>query len=699
MTTPDDKIEARLERGWQQFNQGKAQPAREVARTVLRRHPDHPEALRLLGRSMVALGKAKVGLEHLKRAVSLVPADIPAKLDYVVAVWQLGGRDQALKDLLRIIAQAPKHAQARELAGHFLSSLGKNKEAFEQFVACAKLSSDDVHTQRQLMAQFEKMGQNPAVILCARRIAELTPDDKNAHLKLGIALQNSGKRLDAIEAYRRAVEIDPKFGHALYNLGRMLNRTQQHAEAIEVLRRCIEVDPRAALPYNMMGMSLVRQGRIEEAIASYRKANEADPKYDTSRGNLLFASCYVEEDGEKLLELHRDWVRHVPSKLKLVPYRHQPKASDSGRPLRIGYVSADFRDHVVARFLRAPYACHDRSRFHIVSYHTDGRVDSQTAWFKERSDTWRSIPRVDPESLAKQIHADRIDILVDLNGFAGGNHLSAFALKPAPVQATWLGYPATTGLDTIDARFTDSLADPPGTTEAFHSESLVRLDPCFLCYSPWPGSEAFPTDPDDDSRPVTFGSFNNFPKVRPATLDLWARVLQRVPGSRLVLKARSLGDEEPRRMVLERMESHGIDRDRIEFIGNVPDILEHIRLYKRIDIGLDPFPYNGTTTTCEAMWMGVPVVTLAGKLHAGRVGVSLLTNAGLPDLVAETADQYVEIAAGLAADRDRLRQLRRDLRPQMLASPLMDAEAFTQRLESAYQELWSSYLAKSGSAV
>jgi predicted O-linked N-acetylglucosamine transferase (SPINDLY family) len=289
------------------------------------------------------------------------------------------------------------------------------------------------------------------------------------------------------------------------------------------------------------------------------------------------------------------------------------------------------------------------------------------------------------------IAADNIDVLVDLAGHTAGHRLGIFAHRPAPVQVSYLGYPATTGLSRIQYRLTDALADPPGTTEAQHTERLVRLPASFLCYAPPAGEQAPPVNepPSLASGQVTFGSFNDASKVSDRVLALWARVLTAVPGSRLVLKNKGLADQSVRQRIRDLMRAHGVEGDRLELLAFKPDLTTHLACYQAVDIGLDTFPYNGTTTTCEALWMGVPVITLAGEAHVGRVGTSLLSGVGLGQLCADSEEAYLATVTALAGDAGRLRELRAGMRERLRRSPLLDAAAFTRALEQTFIDLCS----------
>jgi predicted O-linked N-acetylglucosamine transferase (SPINDLY family) len=375
-------------------------------------------------------------------------------------------------------------------------------------------------------------------------------------------------------------------------------------------------------------------------------------------------------------------------------FRPDAHANDRGaeRRLRVGYVSPDFRSHSVAHFLEPLLRRHDRNAVEVFCYAEVNWPDARTECFKQLADHWLLTVGMSDEEVAERIRRDRIDILVDLAGHTASGHaaksrLLVFARKPAPVQMTWLGYPNTTGLKAIDYRMVDEVTDPVGEADAFASETLVRLSGGFLCYGGDDGPPAPGPVPSLTTGTVTFGSFNSPPKLSPATLDAWAQVLARLPEARLLLKGKPFADAATRALYHDRLAERGVGPERVELAPWLPE-QAHLALYDRLDIALDPFPYNGTTTTCQALWMGVPVVALRGDRHASRVGASLLTQIGLPELIADSIGAYVEIAVALAGDPARLADLRHSLRRRMLASSLCDAAGFARKTEHTYRTMW-----------
>jgi predicted O-linked N-acetylglucosamine transferase (SPINDLY family) len=395
---------------------------------------------------------------------------------------------------------------------------------------------------------------------------------------------------------------------------------------------------------------------------------------------------------ETLLDAHRAFERTLPPVPAPAPHAN---ARDLERPLRVGYVSADFCAHPVGYFILPVLAAHDRARVAVHCF--SGRLveDDVSARLRGHAAAWRSTVGVDDAALAAQIRADGIDILVDLGGHTAGNRLGAFARKPAPIQVTWLGYPATTGLRAIDYRLSDAFADP-ADADRQSVEALVRLPGGFHCYVPADAAPDVAPAPARAQGVVTFGSFNNLSKVNARVIAAWGRVLAAVAGSRLLVKARPLADPDTRARYQALFAQAGVAPERVSLIATATSWRDHMAQYGQVDIALDTFPYNGTTTTCDALWMGVPVITLRGDRHAGRVGVSLLSHVGLPELIADTLDDYVAKAAALAGDLDRLAALRTGLRPRLVAAPIGDPQRFTRALEDAYREMWRRWCAPPG---
>jgi predicted O-linked N-acetylglucosamine transferase (SPINDLY family) len=609
-------------------------------------------------------------------------ADAHGLLGVVLA---LGGRNaDAVASFERAIVLAPAVAAYHNNLGNVLSSLGRGEEAVAAYGRALALRPDDAQTLNNLGTVLKAAGRLADARDAYERALVLNPDYAEAHSNYGNALLESGRIEEAAASHRRALAINPGYAVAHNNLGSALKRTGEYAAAAACFESALKLMPAYADALSNLGEVRRESGEAGAAIDYYRRALDAEPARPAIHSNLLYAQNFVAglDRGAHYAE-HRRWAElHAPP----ATLTHANDANPERR-LRIGYVSPDFRRHSVSYFIEPVLAAHDPDAVEVFCYATSNLRDEVSDRLRGLADGWRDIDALGDGAAAQRIGADGIDILVDLSGHTMNGRLGLFARKPAPVQVAYLGYPNTTGLEAMDYRLTDARTDPEGDAEAFHTETLVRLPGGFLCYRPPDDAPPVATPGD---RPVTFVSCNNLAKVTPRVVAAWADLLSRLPSSRLLLKAKALGDGAIRRRMAESFARLGVAPDRIDMRGWV-DAGSHLGVYGGADIGLDTFPYNGTTTTCEALWMGVPVVTLAGDRHAGRVGASLMARAGLGDLVAATPAAYIETALGLAGDREALGRIRRRLRAMMADGGLTDAGAFTASLETAYRKMWRDW--------
>lgn len=534
----------------------------------------------------------------------------------------------------------------------------------------------------------EQAGRHDDALLFYERAAQLSARPGPLHTRRGVIHQQRGDHRAALDAYRKALAAGGADAQLLLNLSAVLGHLGAMELARTTLLQALQRDPTVASAQTNLGLILTMQGEVEAGLAPLRRAVALTPGDPEAHDKLLFALNYSDRTTpEKILKAAREFDRAV--RKRVGPARPMAVADRApGRPLRIGFVSADLRNHPVAIFLRPLLAARPPGA-EVFLYGDSRREDEQTARLRQHADGWRSIAGLDDATVRDQIAADRVDVLVDLAGHTAPNRLGVFARRAAPVQVSYLGYPSTTGLATMDYRLTDAWADPPGQTEAFHTETLARLPRGFLCYG---------RDDDDPEvvpapagRPVVFGSFNNLAKLSPATLQLWREVLTATADSELLIKTAAFEDRPTLEAFHRRLATLGFPRGRVRLSPPLKQEREHLAAYGEIDIALDPFPYAGTTTTCEALWMGVPVVTLVGRSHASRVGLSLLTQAGLEEWAAASPADYVRIATTLASDPARRDELRQSLRDRLQRSALMDAagqaEAFFAALRRCWQEI------------
>lgn len=553
---------------------------------------------------------------------------------------------------------------------------------------------DNLSLRAALTATLHELGQFAAAEFHARHAYRAAPDDFGALFNLARVLMPLGRAREAQELLKEALEIDPRGTVARAQLINLHLTFEENKEAIEQCKLGMEHDPRDLSIGLLLASAYRKLGKTAEAREVFTRLRwEHGDNPEVWAATASFLNYDPQATPEEVTAAHRQYGLLVAQHAERVRFEH-PVRDDPARPLRIGLVSHDFHAHSVSFFVE-PFLRHaDRANFAYTLYHTSTRSDIVTDRLKALADRFRSMPQGSSPVVAQRVYDDKIDILIDLSGITMGHRLHAMQLRPAPVQFTYIGYPATTGIPNIDYRIVDSLTDPPGA-ESFATERLLRLDPCFLCCVPAiHRSDVVPPDwkppPPDHNPPdrVLFGSFNAAMKLNDPQLTTWARLLRTVPGSRLLIKAAGLEGTERASDILQLFEREGVDRGRVEMRGWAASGADHLGMYQRVDVALDTYPYNGTTTTCEALAMGTPVVTLAGRLHAGRVGVSLLTNAGRPEWIARDEDEYVSIAAALAGDREKRVALRDETSAKFLASAICDGPGHARRLEAAFREAW-----------
>jgi predicted O-linked N-acetylglucosamine transferase (SPINDLY family) len=571
-----------------------------------------------------------------------------------------------------------------------------------------------------------RLGSSREAEHCARRMLSIAPSNVTALAEYGAALHCQGRLDEAIKHYEKALQLNDKNGEAHYffanaclergllnqaihhfyrtlailpghieatnNLSALLTNYGKIEESLRLLNAALKVKPNSfhmlinlARSHLFVGNAAKALEILAEVVRLYPGSAEAGSKY------LLCLNYLPQQSPERVYQEHLRWARNHTTNLPR--YTGYGDRCQITRPIRIGYVSPDFKNHSVAYFVEPVLANHDRTRFSITCYADVATPDNTTKRLESLSDHWHSTHKLSDNELCEKIRSDSIDILVDLAGHTANNRLAVFARKPAPIAVTYLGYPNTTGLPAIDYRLTDTIADPPEAADKCHTEKLVRLPDGFLCYKPPADAPAASAAQRSNTDGVVFGSLNNLAKVSQELIRTWARILRSVDTSRLFIKSKATADPYTRSQLIHSFDNEGITRDRLSFGAFTRDRAAHLANYNRIDVALDTFPYNGTTTTCEALWMGTPVVTLCGKVHAQRVSASILSQLGLTELIAHSTAEYRDIAIGLAKDPTARMQMHADLRGTMLASPLCDAPRFTMNLENAYTSMWKEYCA------
>lgn len=716
-----DHVEAWQLLGLLAHQAGNSVAAVELLQQALARHPQHYVALGNLGEAYRALGKLDEAIACYQRALEIKPDHARASFNLGNALSETGRLDAAVAAYRRAVASQPDYADAYNNLGVALARSQRLDEAVAAYRCALRLRPDHADAHNNLGITLGEQGRWDAAVAEYRRAIELQPEYPEAHNNLGNALKEQGRLAEAMASYRRALELQPdyadahgnsgviltalgRFGEAIAesekairlqpahadaqnNLGIALAEQGRLGEAIAVYERLLKLHPSYADAYINLGNAWKDQGRVPEAVAVYRRALEIAPADAPALSNLIYTLLFIAAGNDRVIRAEQErWHRQIGGPAQRFIRRHENERNPE-RPLRIGYVSADFRDHVVGRNLRPLFQNHDRRRHRIFCYAAVVRPDRMTEEFREQADGWRNILGTTDEALAEMIRADRVDILVDLAQHTAGNRLPVLARRPAPVQASFAGYPASAGVEAIAHRISDRYLEQADTG----GEHIHFID-SFWCYDPCGMELPVSPLPAERNGGVTFGSLNNFCKVTEPMLRLWGRVLAAVEGSRLMLMS-AAGSH--RQRGLEILRGEGIDPRRVEWV-EPRGRAAYLELYHRIDVMLDTFPYNGHTTSLDALWMGVPVISVAGSSSVSRAGLSQLSNLGLPEMVAYSQNEFVRIAQELAGDRQRLAELRRTLRGRMEASVLMDGPRFACGIEAAYRAMWREWCAQEG---
>jgi protein O-GlcNAc transferase len=667
------------------FVEGRMEEAERTYLRVLELDPGFGEAQFELGN--IARRRRRRD-EALERYRSALQAGLNSAMNFV----RLGNGLTALDDLesaaasfLRATELEPRNVNARFALGGALYDLRRYDEAVACFAQALAINPDSAEALVNLGAVLRGRGRREEAIACFERAIARAPELAEAHLNLGIALADFHDLDNAKRSVERAIALAPKSDEALVALAMIARKGLDFGQAMKLCGLALERGPNLPQVYMDLGAVHVEAGEVAQGIECYRTAAHTPALRQDALASIAMAAHYVETDPATVLQAQRDFGAHAARPL-LPAMARTPGGARPDR-LRVGYVSPDFRRHAVASFFEPLLAHRDRDRFEAVCYFNHPGPDEVTQRLRSMADDWRDCVRWSDEELAARIREDGIDVLVDLAGHTSWNRLLVFARRPAPVQVTWLGYPGSTGLSAIDHRISDWQVDPEGA-EAFNAENVLRMPHSYFCFQPpTEVSDAKPL-PASNAAGLTFGSFNNAAKIGAATLDLWSEVLRAVPASRLVLKHKAFGDAEVRERFLTRFVERGVDAGRLAMSGWMREQTDHLAAYREVDVALDTFPYNGATTTCEALWMGVPVVSLSGRTHASRMGRSILAAAGLHAFCAKSKDQFVQIAHGLS-DRANLAELRGQLRERLRQSALTDAGRFARDFERCLDQAWS----------
>lgn len=686
-----DHVPMLLALGAARHQTGRRDDAEDAYRRVLDLRPGQPFATVSLAQVRLEQGRPEQALAVLADCPAGEQRDGRVLLKRSEILWAMRRFAEAREACEEAAARFPQDDVVRGALGRYCFEAGEVEKAEAWLREATVLAPQNPWHRTQLCAvllRLSRIGEawveGERAVLCGQPL----PD---AYLNLGNVHRARGDAFTADLCYRRALAINPRFATAFYNLGVLAQENSRFGAAETLYRQCLDLDPHRPDAHGNLGVVQNILGRPAEALAALRKADALGPGNPRTLSNILLTALHCDGLGqEEVTRLHFSFGERFEASAAPPAF---PVRQRQDRKLRIGYVSTDFKRHAVAYFLQELWRHHDRKKFEVHAYHAFAGSDDMTKRLEALADRWRDIASLSDAQAAACVREDGIDILIDLGGHTSGNRLPLFARKPAPVQVTYLGYPATTGLRAMDARLTDELADPPGRTGQAYTERLEYLPAPFLCYCP-------PDDAPDVAEPpvlgagaVTFGSFNKLAKLSDTTLALWGQVLAALPRATLRIKDIALSDPGCRAVLSERCARAGVPMDRLVLLSGSPTRQEHLAQYGAIDIALDTFPYHGTTTTCEALWMGVPVVTLVGEQHHSRVGLSILASVNATDWAALDKAAYVAKAVALASDPDALRATRRTLRETMRRSRLLDGGRLARDLEKTLDTLWERFQA------
>jgi protein O-GlcNAc transferase len=616
--------------------------------------------------------------------------NINKAIQLVLKHYYMGELQQAEEMCRKILKNNPNDAELLYFLGIIYGQMGKDDSSMQYIKKSLQFNQNNTDAYFALGTLMKQRGLLDEAISYFQKVIDINPKYVEAYENLGNILKEKSLINEAIFIYQKAISLNTRNSDVYNNLGECLIKEWKIDDAITIYKQAIQLNPANVSAYNNLGNAFQIRGNPIEAEMYYRRAIEIDSSNNVPYQNLLFVMNYNSfHNAKKILDENLQFAKRFEEPLlaSISPYNNEKSLH---RRLKIGYVSPNFNAHSVSYFIEPVLSNHNKEEFEIFCYSLDSLEDEVTKRLREYANHWRNIAKISEEKAAEIIRSDNIDILIDLAGHTTNNKILLFARKPAPMQLTWIGYIATTGFSTFDYKITDNYSDPPGMSEEFYTEKLIRLPESFLCYLPVKKSPDIVKLPALTAGHITFGSFNNFVKVSHEIIAIWSKILTTIPNSRLIIKAYNFCDSTTRQYAMNMFTLRGIPADRITLESWDPSPT-HLKSYNQVDIGLDTFPFNGGATTCEAIWMGVPVISLAGAAYHSRMGISLLSNIGLPELVAKTSDEYIAIATNLAKDLNKLQSLREHLRDMMKHSPLCDAKRFTTNLEMCYRTMWETW--------
>lgn len=662
----------------------------QMYRDILKKYPAHAPTLCNLGVMLVRANK----LEEAANCYNLALAASPGHPDAHFNLGNLFRRNNQLREAAthyrECLSKAPNHSSASYNLGLTLAAAGDLFAAVDCFRAVTKLEPQNAEAFGRLGDALARTGRAAEGVTAFRKSVELKPTDPRGLYNLGLALTNAGNTAESHECIQKALKIKPDYAEAHNAFGLNLESMGRKDDALFHYQEAVRLKPNLADAWSNMGTNLSEQGRADDAIRCLRESLMHRAAAPPIHSNLLLMLNYSSHQSPaEIRDEHRVWAELFASPVPDVP--PIPRPYDPDRRLRIGYVSADFRAHTVSGFIELLLKNHDRSQVEVYSYASVLRQDDTTEKLKKLSDHWRSVGGVPDGKVYETVRADNLDVLIDLGGHTAGNRMQVLAARPAPIQATLFGYPNTTGMKAVDFRITDPISDPPGATDDLYVEQPLHLPEVAWAYNPPENAPSVTPLPAAGKRQFTFGCLNNSAKISDLCLETWAKILQTVPGTKIVLLAGQ--SQAGAKRLHDRFVKAGVLRDRVEIVYRLPKD-KYFEAYRNFDISLDPFPYNGGVTTADSLWMGVPVMTVAGMSYVSRQGTMVMSTLGLHDFIADSPEMLVQLAKEWTTRRTELAEIRAGLRDNLAKSPLADGPRYVRNLEAALRKVWRERLPK-----
>jgi len=675
------------------FHAGDLGQAERLLKKIDSKVPNQPAVLHLRGLVALRAKKSKIAIKYLKQAVVINPT--PNLLNALGSAYSQSG---ALEDAIEVLVQAVKGAPCDSTAvynlGNALKNVDRFGEALSYYQTAITIDPGFTDAYYNMGLTLAALWRFEEAIQAYDRCLELNPDGGEAMKNQGNALYSIGKIEEAVAQMEKAVALNPGDADGYYNLANILHSQDKYDRAFEAFEKALAIKPREKSYISNFALLLKDLGEVDAAIERLQSISKGNELSSFAHSNLIFCMVNSPDYGpEEILKEAKRWNKAyaLPLAAKDVSHANVP---DPERRLKIGYLSGDLRSHPVGFFMEPVFESHDKTAFEVHVYATNRKADNVTGRIWNHVDAWHDAAPLNSQTLAEAIRDEGIDILLDLSGHAAKNSLLTLAHHPAPVQILGCGHFCTSGLDCVDGLLSDRFETPEGT-DGHYSEPLIRLPDDYICYRPPDYAAVVGSAPCLENGFVTFGCFNNLSKISGPTITLWAKILKQVPESQLLMNARALASERARARLISLFTDQGISEDQLLLEPGLPHsgimAEPHSAImadYGRVDISLDPFPYTGGLTTIEALWMGVPVVTLSGETFVARHSTSHLMNAGLVELVCEDPVAYVNKALDLAADFGGLNALRQSIRPKLAASPILDGERYTRNLELIFRQLW-----------